>query len=70
MKFKKNAFLYRKFIRPAPHFLIFGNALVDKTIKMEKYDEKLLKKFKIEKNSQVEMDLEQINLIFNEARKK
>jgi hypothetical protein len=49
--------------------LVFGNALVDMTVKVEENDEKLLKKFKIEKNSQVEMAQEQLNLVLDEAKK-
>lgn len=52
----------------APRLLVFGNPLLDVTVQLNEEEDELLKKYKLDKNGQAEVPLDQLNSLFNEAR--
>ncbi|KAG5678681.1 hypothetical protein PVAND_008332 [Polypedilum vanderplanki] len=50
----------------APNLLLFGNPLLDVTVKVS--DDELLKKYNLDRNGQAEVSLDKLTNIFNDAR--
>lgn len=53
-------------VMKCPKLLVFGNPLLDVTIKIS--DDEILKKYDIEKNGQLEVPLDTLTNLFNDAR--